>query len=640
MTPGRPDAASPASRHRRRARSIRSNFVALGAQQRLGVVDVEALRRRPRGASSDRSTRTAPSRSARRFEQSHRSSLAPRARRRPRDRCRSVSKRAGRPTRRRWQTGGMVTLLLDSTQLEVVLSGAERALSFHKGNVIIERSTIAKVQLIDDAWTWLRGVPSPGTHLRGVIAMGTWKSAGASDFAIIRRRRPSVVIDLEGHAEFERVILTTRHGLALVEPCASTPATSRRTSPRSPRRRVAAAPARPPAAPRPPPPSAEAPRCRGGSLARMSETATSAESPQPHVRVERTGRLGRLTLDRLRAINALDLGHGRGARRGARRRGRTTPTSSVVLLDGAGDRGLCAGGDVRGLVRADRRRRAEETGGVLPRRVRAQRPHRRVPRSRSSCFADGITMGGGIGLAGHAAIRIVTERSQLAMPETRIGFTPDVGGTWLLGRAPGTPRRVPGADGRVDGRRGRHLRRLRRPLRAVRAASTRSARRARRPRADPTSPTELVLLFDETPEPSRLAASAPWIDDAFAADTVGEIVERLRARPEPEASATADLLEELVADRPRRDARRRAPRAARCPTCAPRSRRSTAWCCGSPRPSPTSSRASARSSSTRTAPRAGSRRRSPTSPRMPADPPSPSQPPDRALEHEQALRRR
>lgn len=111
----------------------------------------------------------------------------------------------------------MVTLLLDSTQLEVVLSGAERAMSFRKANVVIERSTITKVQLTDDAWTWLRGVPSPGTHLRGVVAMGTWRSAGGDDFAVIRRRRPSVVIDLEGHPEFERVILTTRHGLALVQ---------------------------------------------------------------------------------------------------------------------------------------------------------------------------------------------------------------------------------------------------------------------------------------------------------------------------------------------------------------------------------------------------------------------------------------
>lgn len=111
----------------------------------------------------------------------------------------------------------MVTLLLDSTQLEIVLSGAERLLAFHKGNVAVERSTIAKVQLTDDAWTWLRGVPSPGTHVRGVVAMGTWKSAGGDDFAIIRRHRPSVVIDLEGHPQFQRLIITTRHGLALVQ---------------------------------------------------------------------------------------------------------------------------------------------------------------------------------------------------------------------------------------------------------------------------------------------------------------------------------------------------------------------------------------------------------------------------------------
>lgn len=111
----------------------------------------------------------------------------------------------------------MVTLLLDSTQLEVVLSGAERVMSFRKGNIVIERSAITKVQLTDDAWTWLRGVPSPGTHLRGVVAMGTWRSAGGDDFALIRRRRPSVVIDLDAHPEFQRIILTTRHGLALVQ---------------------------------------------------------------------------------------------------------------------------------------------------------------------------------------------------------------------------------------------------------------------------------------------------------------------------------------------------------------------------------------------------------------------------------------
>ncbi|WP_438354446.1 hypothetical protein [Microbacterium sp. CJ88] len=111
----------------------------------------------------------------------------------------------------------MVTLLLDSTRLEVALSGTERALSFRKGNVFVDRPFITKVQLVDDAWTWLRGVASPGTYIRGAVAMGTWKSAGANDFVLIRRRRPAVVIDLDGDPEFARIVLTTRHGLALVQ---------------------------------------------------------------------------------------------------------------------------------------------------------------------------------------------------------------------------------------------------------------------------------------------------------------------------------------------------------------------------------------------------------------------------------------
>ena len=110
-----------------------------------------------------------------------------------------------------------MTLLLDSSHLEVTLSGSERLLAFRRQNVEIPRSTITKVQLTDDVWTWLRGVPSPGTHVRGVIAMGTWKSAGSEDFVVVRGRRPGVVIDLEGHQDYQRIVLTTRHGLALIQ---------------------------------------------------------------------------------------------------------------------------------------------------------------------------------------------------------------------------------------------------------------------------------------------------------------------------------------------------------------------------------------------------------------------------------------
>jgi len=118
---------------------------------------------------------------------------------------------------RRWQTGSMVTLLLDSKSLEIVLSPAERALAVRRDNVRIDRDLVEKVQLTDDPWTWLRGVRSPGTYVPGVIAAGTWRSIAGTDFAVIRRRRPGVVIDLVHDAPFQRIVLTTRHGLELVK---------------------------------------------------------------------------------------------------------------------------------------------------------------------------------------------------------------------------------------------------------------------------------------------------------------------------------------------------------------------------------------------------------------------------------------
>ncbi len=116
-----------------------------------------------------------------------------------------------------WQTEIMVTLLLDSAQLEVVLSATERAAAFRKRNVVVAREHITKVQLTDDAWSWLRGVPRPGLLVPSVIASGSFESAGGVDFVLVRRRRPSVVIDLDGDPEFQRLVLTTRHGLALVQ---------------------------------------------------------------------------------------------------------------------------------------------------------------------------------------------------------------------------------------------------------------------------------------------------------------------------------------------------------------------------------------------------------------------------------------
>lgn len=158
----------------------------------------------------------------------------------------------------------------------------------------------------------------------------------------------------------------------------------------------------------------------------MSET-TPAE---PLVLSRREGEVTRITLNRPRALNALtrqmtiDV---REALQTAHEDG-----SSAVVLDGAGDRGFCGGGDVKAMV---------ANGAASAREFLwdEYRTDNEIHRSRLPIVGimDGITMGGGIGLTGHSAVRIVTERSRLAMPETRIGIVPDVGGSLLLAHAPG-----------------------------------------------------------------------------------------------------------------------------------------------------------------------------------------------------------
>ncbi|MBK0420971.1 enoyl-CoA hydratase/isomerase family protein [Leucobacter sp. CSA2] len=148
---------------------------------------------------------------------------------------------------------------------------------------------------------------------------------------------------------------------------------------------------------------------------------------EPLVLSARDGVATRITLNRPRAINALNsemfalLDEAIAAA--------NADGSRVIVLDGAGDRGFCGGGDVKELSSAD-------TAAILAREYRVDWA---IAASRVPVVAlmDGIAMGGGIGLGGHAAHRVVTERSRLAMPEARIGIAPDVGGHLLLARAPG-----------------------------------------------------------------------------------------------------------------------------------------------------------------------------------------------------------
>ncbi|TQJ30185.1 enoyl-CoA hydratase/isomerase family protein [Microbacterium sp. SLBN-146] len=265
------------------------------------------------------------------------------------------------------------------------------------------------------------------------------------------------------------------------------------------------------------------------------------DAAEPTVLARTTAGVGRLTLNRPRAINALD--HGMVQLIDEALDAWEADTDiEIVVLDGAGDRGLCAGGDVRGLATQVAAGRAEDAGVFFRAEYALNARIAEYPKP-FVALADGVTMGGGIGLAGHASLRIVTERSKLAMPETRIGFTPDVGGSRLLAQAPGRLGEYLGLTGATMDAADAIAAGFADTL--VPAAHLDGLRDALATRADPSTPHELVLLFDETPAASGLDAAREWIDDAFAGDTVGEIIERLRARPEAAASATADVLREL-----------------------------------------------------------------------------------------------
>ncbi|WEG08328.1 enoyl-CoA hydratase/isomerase family protein [Microbacterium horticulturae] len=267
--------------------------------------------------------------------------------------------------------------------------------------------------------------------------------------------------------------------------------------------------------------------------------STSPEIVEPTVLARIEGAVGRLTLNRPRAINALDLPM-IGLIDEALDAWEHDPAVTVVVLDGAGERGLCAGGDVRSLYDEVVAGRPGDTAAFFLAEYRLNARLAEYPKPIVT-LADGITMGGGIGLASHAAIRVVTERSKLAMPETRIGFTPDVGGTWLLGRAPGhlgeylgvTGTTMDAADAVYAGF-ADHL------VPSDRLDELRAAL------AGGGDASAIVAELAIAPGVSRLEAARAWVDETFSADTLGEVAERLRARAEPAASTALDLMGELA----------------------------------------------------------------------------------------------
>ena len=245
------------------------------------------------------------------------------------------------------------------------------------------------------------------------------------------------------------------------------------------------------------------------------------------------GEVGLLTLNRPKAINSLTQTMVT-AMDAALTAWATDDAVKSVIVSGAGERGLCAGGDVVAIYRS------AQADGAEARRFwfDEYRLNARIARFPKPYIAlmDGIVMGGGLGIGMHGTIRVVTDTSKIAMPEVGIGLIPDVGGTMLLSRAPGLL--------------GRHVALTGAPFSAADAIVLGFADHYI-PHADLEAFTSAVVIdgaqsalriHAQPPPPSELAAQRDWIDHCYAGETVMDIFAALRGNDDGPANDAANLI--------------------------------------------------------------------------------------------------
>jgi enoyl-CoA hydratase len=256
-------------------------------------------------------------------------------------------------------------------------------------------------------------------------------------------------------------------------------------------------------------------------------------SGESEVLAAAAGGVGRLTLNRPAALHALTTGMCEVMTH-ALLAWRDDPAVAAVMIDHAGERGFCAGGDIRMLAES------VAGDGAAARRFffteyRLNELLHRYPKPVMTIM-DGVTMGGGVGISLPARYRVATERTSFAMPETGIGLFPDVGGGWHLPRLPGetglwlalTGSRLRAADCVALGVATHVVESAR--LTALKAVSVIE-------RID-----EILAQLQSDPGPAPLAPHRADIDRLFGQDSVEAIFAALAADPSDWARAQLEAL--------------------------------------------------------------------------------------------------
>ena len=235
---------------------------------------------------------------------------------------------------------------------------------------------------------------------------------------------------------------------------------------------------------------------------------------------EKQGEAGLITLNRPKALNALTLNMVREMRR-ALDAWATDPQVTRIVVQGAGEKAFCAGGDIRQLTEDLKAGRREPALAFWREEYQLNIAIKRYPKPYISLI-DGIVMGGGVGVSLHGAYRVAGERYLFAMPEVGIGFFPDVGATYALPRLPGetgmylalTGDRVKRADAVMLGL-------------ATHSVASESIP-ALRDALMAGEPVDAALArFAADPGPAPLEAEREAINACFSADSVAAILKRL-----------------------------------------------------------------------------------------------------------------
>ena len=245
-------------------------------------------------------------------------------------------------------------------------------------------------------------------------------------------------------------------------------------------------------------------------------------SSEPEVIARVSSGVGRITLNRPRALHALNRAMC-DAMIEALLAWRTDDAVKSVLIDHAGERGFCAGGDIR-MIAESGAGDASEAKAFFDTEYKLNHLLFDYPKP-VTALVDGIVMGGGVGISEPAVVRIATERTTYAMPETGIGLFPDVGGGWFLPRLPGqtgvwlalTGARLKAADTVFLGIHTHYL-----PSDALDAFRAILA-------ADPAHPVDVADGLETDAGEPPIEPHLPAIDRLFAFDTVEEVFAALEA---------------------------------------------------------------------------------------------------------------